>query len=213
LALILIEERKKNNRIKSLKKNANREEVLETTVLAIKSGQAPFAAFLASKPDELPSDEDVKWVCNEMERLGHNHPIPCLNVSVNPLEDASLIEFLRDARRSPNTFHKATDFYSFAHKWATKRGWIPPQYRKAKNRANRRDVEDLIDLVERRAEQVEQEIMHGLSLEQLCEILTTAVLECRAPVVPKIYPLEPTLYQRCLDMDEECKWDEFRQLA
>lgn len=113
-----------------------REKVLQETSEAMRNGVVPFAAFLSAGAIKLASDEDVLWVCDQLTARGRKSPLSCLKMTVNPLEGANLKEFLRDASLSAVGFEKELHFFSFAHRWATDRGWIPPQYKPQKASEN-----------------------------------------------------------------------------
>ena len=121
--------RDENRKLAKATTAIEREKVLQETSDAMRNGVVPFAAFLSAGASKLASGEDVLWVCNELTERDRKNPLPCLRMSVNPLEGANLLKFLRDANLSGYSFAKEWDFHPFAYRWACDNGWVPPFFK------------------------------------------------------------------------------------
>ena len=121
--------RDEHRKLQTTEHRLNREDVLEATSKAMKNGVSAFGALLECGGSKLPNDADVIWICDELLRHDRKNSLPCLKQIVNPLEGAPILEFLRSAILSGIDFKKDLQFYTYAHRWAYNRGWIPPPYR------------------------------------------------------------------------------------
>lgn len=85
--------------VKSKQEIAEAETMYQTAADAIASGTYPLAALLLAKADALKDNQHVIWLCEDLERWGHEHPFKAIAVVGGPLERSEWLAFLQEAKR------------------------------------------------------------------------------------------------------------------
>jgi hypothetical protein len=73
--------------------------------------------------DAFRSEEDVEWVCQQLDEHGHIDPFGVLSESFEPGFDGKRLKFLQDARVTPGQIYSISDAMRYvASTWASKNG-------------------------------------------------------------------------------------------
>lgn len=78
---------------------------------------------LISVSQSFHREEDVEWVCQQLDEHGHLDPFGVLGVAFEPGFDGKRLKFLDDARIAPVQIYSISDAMSYVSStWASKNG-------------------------------------------------------------------------------------------
>jgi len=73
--------------------------------------------------DKFRSEEDVEWVCQQLDERDHLNPFGVLGASFEPGFDGKRLKFLQDARVAPGPIRSISEAMSYVQfTWAAKNG-------------------------------------------------------------------------------------------
>jgi hypothetical protein len=72
--------------------------------------------------DEFGSEEDVVWVCNQLDQHGHIEPFGLLGGMFEPGFEGKRLKFLQDARVYSRPIRSMSDALEYVHSWAPSNG-------------------------------------------------------------------------------------------
>jgi hypothetical protein len=91
-------------------------------VVELRAGKRPdLLAALINVSDEFGSEEDVEWVCQELDEQGHGDPFRIIGAAFKPGFDGKRLKFLLDARVAQ--IRHLGEAIEYVHNtWASKNG-------------------------------------------------------------------------------------------
>jgi hypothetical protein len=80
--------------------------------------------------DKFQSEEDVEWVCQQLDERGHINPFGVLAETFEPGFDGKRLKFLQDARVAPGGISTIDEAMSYVGRtWASENGLSPRNLR------------------------------------------------------------------------------------
>lgn len=105
----------------------SREECFETAARLLKAHRQymdTFHGLFCSKADQLESNDDLIWVCEELSKYGYDHPFDAIHLYV---PKAEWLEFIQWGKRHATyDFERDNDYLSAAQEWGEKHGHPKP---------------------------------------------------------------------------------------
>lgn len=102
-----------------------RRRILEEVVQLLndKPEEVDSLGAVIRRSDKFRSEEDVEWVCQQLDEHGHLDPFGVLGESFEPGFDGKRLKFLQDARVAPGQIYSISDAMRYvASTWASKNG-------------------------------------------------------------------------------------------
>ena len=92
----------------------------KTTVVGVETPDEIRALIAVS--DEFGSEEDVVWVCKQLDEHGHVDPFGILGAMFEPGLDGKRLKFLQDARVTTPPIRSMGEALRYVNLWAPKNG-------------------------------------------------------------------------------------------
>ena len=102
-----------------------RRRILEKVVQLVRDHpeEVDTLGAVARLSDNFRSEEDVEWVCQQLDEYGHSDPFVVLDESFEPGFAGKRLKFLQDARVAPGQVYSIRDAMRYvAFTWASKNG-------------------------------------------------------------------------------------------
>jgi hypothetical protein len=103
----------------------NRRSILQKAVEIVNSSHRNVDHIVAviELSDEFGSEEDVEWVCQQLDEHGHGDPFGILHEMFEPGFDGKRLKFLQDARVAQYPIGSLSDAVNYVmYEWASKNG-------------------------------------------------------------------------------------------
>jgi hypothetical protein len=94
----------------------------KSTVMGLEQPDEICALITVS--EELGSEEDVLWVCNELDQNSYVNPFAILGAMFEPGFEGKHLKFLQDARVTSRPISSMSDAVHYVHSWAPQNGLI-----------------------------------------------------------------------------------------